>query len=57
MLYKALAGDPPTLENETICTINDPPTDLPKDTYVTMSAIIKEGEKQFKSFTHERLLY
>ena len=36
------------LKNEMICKINDPSTDLPKDTYVTMSAMIEEGEKQFK---------
>ena len=36
MLYEALPVDPPTLKNEMICKINDPPTDLPKDTYVTM---------------------
>ena len=45
------------LKNKMICKINDPSTDLPKDTYVTMSAMIKEGEKQFKSFIHDRLLY
>ena len=31
-----------------IWKINDLSTDLPKDTYVAMSAMIEEGEKQFK---------
>ena len=45
------------LKNEMICKINDPSTGLPKDTYVSMSAMIEEGEKQFKSFINERHLY
>ena len=45
------------LKNKMVCKINDPSTDLSKDTYVTMSATIEEGEKQFKSFINERLLY
>ena len=45
------------LKNKMVCKINDPSTDLSKDTYVTMSARIEEGEKQFKSFINERLLY
>ena len=45
------------LKNEIICKINDPSTDLLKDTYVTMLAMTEEGEKQFKSFIHKRLLY
>ena len=40
-----------------ICKINDPSSDLPKDAYVTMSAMIEEGGKQFRSFIQERLLY
>ena len=44
------------IKNEMICQINDPSTGLRKDTYVTMSEMI-EGEKQFKSFMQERLLY
>ena len=56
-LYEALPVNPSKLKNKMICKINDPSTDLPKDTYVTMSAMIKEGDKQFKSFIHERLLY
>ena len=43
------------LENKMICKISDLSTNLPKDTNVTMSSMIEEGEKQFKSFIHERL--
>ena len=56
-LYEALPVNLFMLKNEMICKINYPSTDLPKDTYVTISGIIEEGEKQFKSFINERLLY
>ena len=56
-LYEALPVIPFMFKNKMICKINNPSTDLPKDTYVTMSAMIKEDEKQFKSFINERLLY
>ena len=36
------------LENKTIYKINDPSTDLLKDIFVTMSAIIDKDKKQFK---------
>ena len=45
------------LESEMIWKINDPSTDLPKATYVNMSAMIEKGEKKSKSFMHETLLY
>ena len=41
-LYEALPVNPLMLKNEMICKINDPSTDLPKDLYATMSAIVKE---------------
>ena len=44
-------------KNEMICKINGLSTDLAKDIYVTISAMIEEGEKQFKSFINEGLLY
>ena len=50
-LYEALPVNPFLPKNEMILKINDPSTDLPKDTYATMSAMIEEGEKQFKSLT------
>ena len=45
------------LKNKMICKINDLSTDLPKDIYVSMSAMIEEGEKPFKSSINERRLY
>ena len=56
-LYEAFPVNPFMLKNKMICKINDPSTDLLEDTYVTMSAMIEEGKKQFKSFINERLLY
>ena len=56
-LYEALPVNPLMLKNEMICNINDPYTDLPKDTSVTLSVMIEEGEEQSKSFTNEKLLY
>lgn len=56
-LYEALPVNPFMLKNKMMCKINDPCTDLPKDTFVTLSEIIEEGEKQFRSLIHQRLLY
>ena len=52
--YEALPVNLFMLKNKMICKISDLSTDLPKDTYVTMSAMTKEGKKQFKSFINER---
>ena len=57
ILYEALPVNPVMCKNEMICKINGLSTDLAKDIYVTISAMIEEGEKQFKSFINEGLLY
>ena len=57
ILYEALPVNPFMCKNEMICKINGLSTDLAKDIYVTISAMIEEGEKQFKSFINEELLY
>ena len=56
LLYEALPVNPFSLKNKMICKINNLSTDLPKDTYITMSAMIVKGKKQFKLFIRRRLL-
>ena len=56
-LYEALPVNPFMLEKQIVCKSNDLCTDLWKNTYVTMSAMIEEREKQFQSFKHNILLY
>ena len=50
LLYEALPLNPFSLKNKMICKINNLSTGLPKDTYITMSAMIVKGKKQFKLF-------
>ena len=56
-LYEALPVNPFMVEDDMIFRINDPSAVLPNETFVTMSAIIQDGEKQFRSFIQNRLLY
>ena len=44
------------VEDDMIFRINDPLPVLPNETFVTMSAIIEDGEKQSRSFIQDRLL-
>ena len=56
-LYEALPLNPFMVEDDMIFRINDPSAVLPNETFVTMSAIIEDGETQFRSFIQDRLLY
>ena len=56
LLYEALLVNPFSLKNKMICKIHNLSTDLSKDTYITMSAMILEGKKQYKLFICRRLL-
>ena len=56
-LYEALPVNPFMAEDDMIFRINDPSAGLPNETFLTMSAIIEDGEKQFGSFIQDRLLY
>ena len=55
-LYEALPVNPFMVEDDIIFRINDPSAVLPNETFVTMPAIIEDGEKQFRSFIQDRLL-
>ena len=57
MLYEALPVNPFMVEDDMIFSINDPSAVLPNETFVTMSAITEDGQKQIRSFIQDRLLY
>ena len=49
--------NPFMVEDDMIFSINDPSAVLPNETFVTMSAITEDGQKQIRSFIQDRLLY
>ena len=56
-LYEAIPVNPFVVEDDMIFRINDPSAVLLNKTFVTMPVIIEDGEKQFRSFIQDRLLY